>query len=314
MNASVFYTPTEVLERFYKNGYDVVKLKGTVVRDNGKLYLSDGNARIELDEVQGVEVPTEGDVEVVGQVVCYPYPKGGGVYVHIKPKEVKPLDGREFFEKVKEAELEPLLRQKVPRGLSYFIELGQRGKEVNIALLYGKNAQTHGDFLKALKETLGNLNLPVRAWTYETSLKDAELAKAIRSLNQVADRMDFAIIVRGGGAKEELSKVGGIESAKAILESPLPFYLALGHTFDKGLSLLEKVVDYSFATPSMAGAEIGRMLRIGYLFSTLASGSAFEEKVQEKKSFWQSFKETLEGLAVIALLLSIAFFAGKACG
>jgi exonuclease VII large subunit len=69
-------------------------------------------------------------------------------------------------------------------------------------------------------------------------------------------------LLRGGGAKGELARVGGFESIKAIIRGDIPFYIAIGHSFDRMVSLLEKAADGHFATPSIAGQELGKLVRV----------------------------------------------------
>jgi exonuclease VII large subunit len=47
-------------------------------------------------------------------------------------------------------------------------------------------------------------------------------------------------LLRGGGSKGELARVGGFESIKTIIRADIPFYIAIGHSFDRMVSLMEK--------------------------------------------------------------------------
>jgi F0F1-type ATP synthase assembly protein I len=68
-------------------------------------------------------------------------------------------------------------------------------------------------------------------------------------------------LVRDDYPSEELSKIGGIKSAIAVLEIGKPFFIAIGHSQDRNVSLLEKVCDYAYHTPSALGTQFGEALR-----------------------------------------------------
>jgi hypothetical protein len=69
-------------------------------------------------------------------------------------------------------------------------------------------------------------------------------------------------LVRDDYPSEELSKIGGIKSATAVLDVGKLFFIAIGHSQDRNVSLLEKVCDYVYHTPSALGTQFGEALKI----------------------------------------------------
>ncbi len=85
--------------------------------------------------------------------------------------------------------------------------------------------------------------------------------------------MHAVFLLRGGGSKEELARVGGFESIKAIIRAYIPFYIAIVHSFDRMVSFIEKVADGHFATPSIAGQELGKLVRVASENESLRDGA-----------------------------------------
>jgi len=63
----------------------------------------------------------------------------------------------------------------------------------------------------------------------------------MKTIEEVARSGVHAVfLLRGGGSKGELARVGGFESIKTIIRADIPFYIAIGHSFDRMVSLMEK--------------------------------------------------------------------------
>jgi exonuclease VII large subunit len=131
---------------------------------------------------------------------------------------------------------------------------------------------------------------------FESSLSDEELAKTIKEAAKSGVSAIF--LLRGGGSQEELARIGGFESIKAIIYSNIPFYTAIGHSFDRMVSLIEKVADGHFATPSIAGQGLGKLV---YTVSELESPKG-EVKGKPSKICKVVITMALELLLILLLL------------
>jgi len=154
-------------------------------------------------------------------------------------------------------------------------------------LIHGKNARTHQDFLINLKNEFTEYSKYVDIETIETSLADNALEQVIK---QNAKNYDAIFLVRGGGDSQELERVGGVKSAIAILDAKVPFYMALGHSQDRNLSVLEKVADGIYHTPTALGIHLGKMLK----------------EYNEKKVLEQTNKELYERIHKIEKEVEVA--------
>jgi len=95
--------------------------------------------------------------------------------------------------------------------------------------------------------------------------------------------------------------VGGFESIKAIIRADIPFYIAIGHSFDRMVSLMEKVADGNFATPSIAGQELGKLMRV------VSENEGLKDGAKRKRAKGSDF--VLE-LVVKLLLIGFLLFLG----
>jgi len=184
------------------------------------------------------------------------------VYPALSVKSYKVLDEdkeREFQKRL--AEVEALLKGRNHYGFwETFSRLLKEKKALKVGLIHGNSAQVWQDFISAFRSAAGEYADRIELVRFESSLADGELAKTIE---ETAKSGVYAVfLLRGGGSQEELARIGGFESAMAIIRANMPFYTAIGHSFDRMVSLVEKVADGNFATPSIAGQELGRLVRI----------------------------------------------------
>lgn len=98
-------------------------------------------------------------------------------------------------------------------------------------------------------------------------------------------------LVRDDYPSEELSKIGGIKSAIAVLEIGKPFFIAIGHSQDRNVSLLEKVCDYAYHTPSALGTQFGEALRTEIEKEEIKK--ALNEKEREKEREKEDLRQVL---------------------
>jgi hypothetical protein len=164
-------------------------------------------------------------------------------------------------------------------------------RKLKCLVIHGQNAQTQYDFINSLHQSFPRYQDFMEIENLETNLNDESLEKAIR---EKGPNYDIIFLVRGGGSSEELSKIGGIKSAIAVLEIGKPFFIAIGHSQDRNLSLLEKVCDYAYHTPSALGTQFGETLKIEIEKEEIKQ--ALNEKERERENLKQALLEEKEVL------------------
>jgi exonuclease VII large subunit len=166
---------------------------------------------------------------------------------------------KEFQRRV--LELENLLRGRHHYGFwETFAKLLGEHKKLRIGLIHGNSAQVWQDFIIGFRSVAGKHADRVEFVRLERSLMDGELAKTIEEVARAGVHAVF--LLRGGGSQEELARIGGFESLLAVIRLNIPFYTAIGHSFDRMVSLMEKVADGHFPTPSLAGQELGKLVHM----------------------------------------------------
>ncbi|MFZ8859577.1 MAG: exodeoxyribonuclease VII large subunit [Thermocrinis sp.] len=311
-------TPSDITEKLsshISSGFLLpVKVRGTVILDRQRGYyrLSDGKAGITLNIPPSVDLPIGAEVEIDGVVSANSFVKEDValVYPAINVNSFSVLEEdkeREFQRKL--AELENLIRERNHFGFwETFTRLLGENERLRIGLIHGKSAQVWQDFIIGFRGAAGRHADRVEFVRFESSLLDGELARAIEKAANSGVHAVF--LLRGGGSQEELARIGGFESMLAVIRLNLPFYTAIGHSFDRMVSLMEKVADGHFSTPSIAGQELGKLV---YLFSELENlKQELRSKPAEVKTSKPSFVWWL-GLLIAAgiILLLILWRVGK---
>jgi len=281
-----------------------IKVRGTVILDKGYYKLTDGKAGITLNVEKSLELPVGAEVEIEGVLGANAFYKEDTaiLYPAINVNSYKVLDEdkeREFQKRV--AEVEALLRNRNHYGFwETFSRLLKEKRALKVGLIHGNSAQVWQDFISAFRSAAGEYADKVEFVRFEGSLSDGELAKTIEKAANSGVHAVF--LLRGGGSKEELARVGGFESIKAIIRADIPFYIAIGHSFDRMVSLMEKVADGNFATPSIAGQELGKLMRVVSENENLRSGA--KEKRRKEPNF---VIELVVKLLLIGFLLFLGF-------
>lgn len=288
-----YYTPTDVVNLITSNlPRPYVAVVGSITKKKGYFKLSDENTDLSLISLSG----DYNDYQEGYRVEAYGYlnyqVSSGAVYPRLDVERLRILNKKEDnSENVKE-----LIRKKTNRGFVGYISSIAKKDFVNILLIHGQGAQVHRDFENAFSSSIGYYKDRVNLQFVETRLNDDDLSQTLKQID--TSKYDLVFIIRGGGSEQELSRVGGIKSLNVIIEKDIPLYLALGHSLDKGLSLLEKVADYSFPTPSIAGQETGRLLRLYFEEEELKrqNEKLRQEIVAIKTQFAQTETENIKNL------------------
>ncbi len=300
--------PSDVVEKLssqLSSGFVFpIKVRGTVILDKGYYKLTDGKAGITLNVEKSLELPVGAEVEIEGVLCANAFCKEDTaiLYPAINVNSYKVLDEdkeREFQKRV--AEVEALLKERNHYGFwETFSRLLKEKKTLKIGLIHGKSAQVWQDFISGFRSAAGEYADRVEFVRFETSLADEELAKTVEKAANSGVHAVF--LLRGGGAKGELARVGGFESIKAIIRADIPFYIAIGHSFDRMVSLMEKVADGHFATPSIAGQELGKLVRI------VSENEGLKDGTKRKRAKWEDFVVELAlKLLIIGFLLFLGF-------
>jgi hypothetical protein len=252
---------------------------------------------------KALELPVGAEVEIEGVLCVNAFCKEDTaiLYPAINVNSYRVLDEdkeREFQKRV--AEVEALLRNRNHYGFwETFSRLFREKKAVKVGLIHGRSAQVWQDFISAFRSAAGEYADRVEFVRFESSLADEELAKTIEKV--AGSGVHAVFLLRGGGSKEELARVGGFESIKAIICADIPFYIAIGHSFDRMVSLMEKVADGHFATPSIAGQELGKLVRV------VSENEGLKDTAKRKRKKASDF---VVELVVKLLLIGFLLFLG----
>ena len=272
--AESWLTPSDITEKLsshISSGFLLpIKVRGTVILDRQRGYyrLTDGKAGITLNIPPSVDLPIGAEVEIDGVLSANSFVKEDValVYPAINVNSFRVLEEdkeREFQKRL--ADLEALIRGRNHFGFwETFTKLLGENQKLRIGLIHGNSAQVWQDFIIGFRGAAGKHADRVEFVRFESSLLDGELAKTIEKV--ASSGVHAVFLLRGGGSPEELARIGGFESLLAVIRLNIPFYTAIGHSFDRMVSLMEKVADGHFPTPSIAGQELGKLV---HLFSEL---------------------------------------------
>jgi hypothetical protein len=294
-------TPLDIVEKLsslISAGFILpVKARGTVIRDRQRGYyrLTDGKAAITLLNMEkSLELLVDAEVEITGllDAKLFRAEDNTTIYPVLRVNSYKVLNEEEDREFQKEREFQKMLAEVNARlrdknqyvFWQTFSRLLKEEKHLRVGLIYGNSAQVPQDFISGYEGAAGEYADRIEFVRFESSLSDGELA---RTIEEVANSGVHAVfLLRGGDSPENLARVGGFESAMTIIRVNIPFYVAIGHSFDRMVSLLEKVADGIFATPTKAGQELGWLV---YLLSHLenledkARNTEIELRFKEEK-------------------------------
>ncbi len=136
-----------------------------------------------------------------------------------------------------------------------------------LALVTSPGSQAYHDVLHRLSTQYPFVTVIVAGASVQGEGAADEMAMAIDIVNRLTDA-EVILLVRGGGAPEELAAFNEERLARAIFASRIPVITGIGHETD--WSIADYVADYRAATPSLAaaaavpdaGALVGSMARL----------------------------------------------------
>jgi exodeoxyribonuclease VII large subunit len=120
-----------------------------------------------------------------------------------------------------------------------------------IALVTSPGSQAYHDVLHRLRVQYPFVTVIEAGASVQGDGAADEMVLAIDIVNRLTDA-DLILLVRGGGAPEELAAFNEERLARAIFASRIPVVTGIGHQTDQ--SIADLVADHRAATPSLAAA------------------------------------------------------------
>ena len=120
-----------------------------------------------------------------------------------------------------------------------------------LALITSPDGQAYHDVLHRLRSQYPFVRVIEVGVSVQGDGAADEMAMAIDIVNRLTDA-DLILLVRGGGAPEELAAFNQERLARAIFASRIPVVTGVGH--EKDYTIVDFVADQRAATPSLAAA------------------------------------------------------------
>lgn len=120
----------------------------------------------------------------------------------------------------------------------------------HIGLITSAESAAYRDFIKVAGARWGGADITLVDVQVQGAPAAAQVAAAIRQLNQLAGAPDVLVVTRGGGSAEDLAAFNTEQVTRAVAASRIPTLVAIGHEID--LSLAERAADRRASTPSNA--------------------------------------------------------------
>jgi len=120
-----------------------------------------------------------------------------------------------------------------------------------LALLTSPHGQAYHDVLHRLKAQYPFATVIVAGVSVQGDGAADEIILALDIVNRLTDA-EVILIVRGGGAPQDLAAFNNERLARAVFSSRVPVITGVGHETD--FTMVDFVADYRAATPSLAAA------------------------------------------------------------
>jgi len=158
---------------------------------------------------------------------------------------------------------------------------------MRLAVISSGTAAGYGDFVKQLHCNAAGLRF--RTVLFEATVQGAKApASIINALEQIAadaGSYDGVVLIRGGGAADDLSCFEDYDLAANIAQFPLPVIIGIGH--EKDVTLLDYVANMRVKTPTAAAAwltdratdALDRLMSLGEAIFRQATDAMAESKM-----------------------------------
>lgn len=190
-----------------------------------------------------MRIPLEDGMKVM--VVANPKlnPKG---YFNLNIRMVKPVGegsikkGFELLKAKLEAEglFAPERKRPLPRT------------PVHIGVITSTESAAYADFSTILNQRWGGLKVTVAHTQVQGDPAADQIIGAIKYMNELEELPEVLVIIRGGGAAEDLMSFNDEKLARAVAASRIPTLVGVGHEIDH--TLADMVADVRAATPTDA--------------------------------------------------------------
>lgn len=193
-----------------------------------------------------LRIPIEDGMKILVQANPKLNPKG---YFNLNVRLLKPVgEGsiKKGFELLKEKlEKEGLFAPERKRPLP--------AMPVHIGVVTSAESAAYADFTTILNKRWGGVKVTVAHTQVQGDPAADQMIGAIKYLNELEHVPDVLVVIRGGGAAEDLMSFNDEQLARTIAASRIPTLVGVGHEIDH--TLADMVADVRAATPSNA-AEI----------------------------------------------------------
>lgn len=184
----------------------------------------------------------------------------------------------------------------------------ERELKPNLEIITGVQSTSHDDYINQL---LDKEYYNIRHHKCNLS-SNVEMLKFLENYN--FEDSDLLVILRGGGSGLEV--FDDIELCRKVIGLPVPFITGIGHDQDK--TLLQRVSDMGFSTPTAVGAFLQKIVntykdRIRIISNMDLEMERFKKLVESEKSLLNNQISTQKNnlkivwMVVALLILSVAY-------
>lgn len=179
-------------------------------------------------------------------------------------------------------------------------ELSLAAVPQRLAVISSETAAGFGDFVNQLENNQHQYKFEYTLYSASMQGDDTSrsVVSALEAIYEEENRFDAVLIIRGGGAKAELTAFDDYDIAFMIAQSPLPVLTGIGHERDE--SVADIVAWRSFKTPTaVAGFLIDHLsafeARIDEMTAKLQLLTRYE--MEQAKSQLQRFQSNIQALS-----------------
>lgn len=125
---------------------------------------------------------------------------------------------------------------------------------MRLAVISSESAAGYGDFCRQLHDNAQSLKFTATLFPALMQGNSAaqSIIRALDEIGSVCDSFDGVVIIRGGGAADDLSCFEDYDLAANVAQFPLPVIIGIGH--ERDITLLDFVANMRVKTPTAAAA------------------------------------------------------------